>query len=103
MILQVIKELNERCYTLVVGRTIYQKICYVLTRNGVDTGFSFVKGSYGPFSDDVKGSIEALANSNLIVEKQLGRMISLNIADGFSIDKNRFSKKEWEAVNKTVD
>ena len=79
LILQVVKSLNERQYALKVGRTIYQKICYVLTRNGVNTGFVFSKGSYGPFSSQVKDSITTLANANLIVEKQLGKMISLSV------------------------
>jgi uncharacterized protein YwgA/O-acetyl-ADP-ribose deacetylase (regulator of RNase III) len=103
LILQVVKELNERKYALKVGRTIYQKICYVLTRNGVDTGFVFFKGSYGPFSSQVKDSITALANANLIVEKQLGRMISLSVSDGVEIHRDKFTEEELNAVKKTVD
>lgn len=103
LILQVVKELNERKYALKVGRTIYQKICYVLTRNGVDTGFSFSKGSYGPFSAQAKDSITALVNANLIVEKQLGRMISLRVADNVEIHTEKFTEDELNAVSKTVD
>jgi uncharacterized protein YwgA/O-acetyl-ADP-ribose deacetylase (regulator of RNase III) len=103
LILQVVRELNERKYALMVGRTIYQKICYVLTRNGVDTGFIFSKGSYGPFSAQVKDSITVLANANLIIEKQLGRMISLKVSDDVEIHKERFSEEELNAVKKTVD
>lgn len=103
LVLQVIRELNERKYTLRVGRTIYQKICYVLTRNGVDTGFTFAKASYGPFSSQVSDSITALANANLIIEKQLGRMISMSVADHVKIYKDKFSEDEWNAVRKTVD
>ncbi len=103
LILQVVRELNERKYALNVGRTIYQKICYVLTRNGVDTGFVFSKGAYGPFSPQVKESITALANANLIVEKQLGRMISLSVSEGVEIHKEKFSDDELCAVKKTVD
>ena len=103
LILQVVKELNERKYALKVGRTIYQKICYVLTRNGVETGFVFSKGSYGPFSPQVKDSITAFANANLIVEKRLGRMIALNVSNGVEIYRDMFSEKELEAVRKTVD
>ena len=36
LILQVVRELNDRRYALSVGRTLYPKICYVLTRNGVE-------------------------------------------------------------------
>lgn len=103
LILLVVRELNERKYALKVGRTIYQKICYVLTRNGVNTGFIFSKGSYGPFSSQVKDSITALANANLIVEEQLGRMISLNVCDGVEIHKEKFTDEEIVAVKKTVD
>ena len=103
LILQVVKELNERKYALKVGRTIYQKICYVLTRNGVDTGFVFSKGTYGPFSSQVKNSITILANANLITEKQLGRMISLKVSDNVIFHSEDFTAKELNAVKKTVD
>lgn len=103
LILQAIRELNERTYSLKVGRTIYQKICYVITRNGVDTGFSFDKGSYGPYSTSVKESITALANANLIVEKTLGRMVSLSVAEDVVIKREKFSEEEWNATKKTID
>ena len=103
LILYVVRELNNKKYSLNVGRTIYQKICYVLTRNGVDTGFVFSKGNYGPFSVDVKNSITALANANLIIEKKLGNMISICVSEDVKIDIDKFSKKEYEAVTKTID
>lgn len=103
LILQVVRELNEREYALKVGRTIFQKICYVITRNGVDTGFIFSKGSYGPFSAQVKDSITVLANANLILEEQLGRMISLKVSDDVEVKRDKFSDAEWDAVRKTVD
>ena len=103
LILQVIKELNGRKYALMVDWTIYQKICYVITRNGVNTGFIFSKGSYGPFSSQVKDSITALANANLITEKQLGRMISIRVPDNVEIHKDKFTETELEAVEKTID
>ena len=103
LILQVVRELNGREYALKVGRTIFQKICYVITRNGVDTGFAFSKGSYGPFSAQVKDSITALANANLILEEQLGRMISIKVPDNVKVKREKFSDAEWEAMKKTVD
>lgn len=103
LILQVVRELDGRTYSLKVGRTIYQKICYVLTRNGVNTGFLFSKGFYGPYSTDVKDSITALANANLIIEQTLGRMISLRVPDNVVINPEQFSREEWIAMKKTVD
>ncbi len=103
LILEIIRELNNRRYSLKVGRTIYQKICFVLTRNGVDTGFTFSKGTYGPFSPQVKESIRVMANANLIVEKQLGQMLSVSVADSVKIDREHFTDQEWDAMKKTVD
>ena len=103
LILETVQQLNSRTYSLKVGRTIYQKICYVLTRNGVDTGFVFSKGSYGPYSTSVKDSVTALANANLITEKTLGRMVSLSVSEHVDIQKEKFSDAEWQAMVKTVD
>ncbi|MGN1406661.1 MAG: macro domain-containing protein [Erysipelotrichaceae bacterium] len=103
LILQTVRELNNRVYSLKVGRTIYQKICYVLTRNGVKTGFTFSKGSYGPYSLQAKESITAFANANLIIEQNLGKMISLSVSDNVVICREKFSPQEWEAMKKTVD
>lgn len=103
LILEAVRELNGRTYSLKVGRTIYQKICYVMTRNGVNTGFVFSKGSYGPYSTNVKDSITALANANLIIEQTLGRMVSLSVSDNVVIHEDKFSQEEWLAMKKTVD
>lgn len=103
LILEAVRELNGRTYSLKVGRTIYQKICYVMTRNGVNTGFTFSKGSYGPYSTNVKDSITALANANLIIEQTLGRMVSLSVSDSVVIQEDKFSQEEWLAMKKTVD
>ena len=103
LILEVIQELNSRKYSLKVGRTIYQKICYVLTRNGVNTGFHFMRGSYGPYSPDVKNSILVLANSNLIVEEQLGKMIAMRVPSSIKINMNGYSPNDLFAVQKTID
>lgn len=103
LILEAVRELNARTYSLKVGRTIYKKICYVMTRNGVETGFTFSKGSFGPYSTDVKNSITALANANLISEQILGRMVSLSVSDNVVIREDKFSQEEWQAMKKTVD
>ncbi len=103
LILLTIRRLNERKYSLKVGRVIYQKICYVLTRSGINTGFVFSKGTYGPFSSQVKDSISTLSNANLIIEKQLNKMICINVSDNVKIDESKFTDEELKIVNKTVD
>ncbi len=76
VLLEVIRELEDQPYANPVGRTIFQKISYVVTEMGVPTGFDFGKGSYGPFSGDVKLALHDFANRNWLHEQQLGRMMS---------------------------
>ncbi|EQD26590.1 Appr-1-p processing domain protein, partial [mine drainage metagenome] len=61
-LMEVLRDLQAQPYANPVGRTIFQKICYVVTEMGVPTGFVFGKGSYGPFSDDVKLALHDFAN-----------------------------------------
>ena len=95
------KKLEESEYNIKVGRTIFQKICYVLSRYGTDIGVTFSKGTYGPYSADIKKMITILSNNNLIYEKEYGKMILITVNKEFKIDKTLYSKKDIENVNKT--
>ncbi len=103
LILEAIKELNERKYALNVGRVIYQKICYIMTSLELDTGFLFKKSSYGPFSLDAKNALGALANANLLSERRLGDMIQIEVSKSFRLDRNRYTSEEISILDKTVD
>ncbi len=103
LLMYVVRELSEYRYSLYVGRTIFQKICYVMTRQGVNTGFEFSKGSYGPYSPQIKEAISILSNSNLIREDNCNKMIRMIVADAFVFEKSQFSKKDIDAANKTID
>ena len=103
LILEVIKALNTNRYSLHVGRVIFQKICFILTRLGVDTGFTFTQASYGPYSADIKKATVALSNANLIYEKSFGNMIEVTVDKGFKLHSDEYSIEEINAVNRTVD
>lgn len=103
LILRLVKCLQESEYSVKVGRTIFQKICYVLTRNGTDTGLNFTKGTYGPYSSDIKKMITILSNNNLIYEKEIGKMMLIYVNDSFKIDSSVYSKKEKDNVNNTFN
>lgn len=70
LIIYTVQQLNNDAYSLSVGRTIFQKVCYILTRAGVNTGFNFVEGSYGPYSKEIKDVITILSNTNYMTEKR---------------------------------
>jgi O-acetyl-ADP-ribose deacetylase (regulator of RNase III)/uncharacterized protein YwgA len=105
-LMEVLRELEAQPYANPVGRTIFQKICYVVTEMGVPTGFEFGKGSYGPFSDDVKLALHDFANRNWLNETQLGRMIALRVSDQYASDRNRFEdqiRAYQSKIDKVVD
>lgn len=105
-LIEVLKELEDQPYAPPVGRTIFQKICYVLTELGVPTGFEFGKGSYGPFSAEVKPALHDFANRNWVQEKPLGRMVALHVGEQFTKERSKFEgeiDRYRKSIDKTVD
>ncbi len=106
VLLETINQLENQVHLLSIGRTVFQKLCYVLTEQGVETGFHFKQGSYGPFSPEVKDAISAFANANLITEQQLGKMTAIKIGPEYDSKKSYYSdilKKHNKKILKTVD
>lgn len=105
LILETVRQVNEQRYALHVGRVIFQKICYVLTRSGVQTGFTFTKGEYGPYCADVKKAITALSNANLMIETQKSgqSIVETHVTKKFAFTPTLYSEQELRALMKTVD
>jgi O-acetyl-ADP-ribose deacetylase (regulator of RNase III)/uncharacterized protein YwgA len=105
-LIEVLRELESQPYANPVGRTIFQKICYVLTEMGVKTGFDFGKGSYGPFAEEVKDALHDFANRNWVLEQPLGKMVALRVGAQYDRDRGKYREviERHEArVAKTVD
>lgn len=90
VLMEVLRELEAQPYANPVGRTIFQKISYVVTEMGIPTGFQFGKGSYGPFSGDVKLALHDFANRNWLNENRLGPMLALRVAPQYEEDRGRY-------------
>jgi len=106
VLMEVLRELERQPYASPVGRTIFQKLCYVVTEMGVATGFHFGKASYGPFSDEVKGALHEFANRNWLREQHLGRMMALRVAPQYEQDRLKFRdeiERHERKIAKTVD
>jgi O-acetyl-ADP-ribose deacetylase (regulator of RNase III)/uncharacterized protein YwgA len=106
VLMEVLRELEEQPYANPVGRTIFQKISYVVTEMGVPTGFEFGKGSYGPFSGDVKLALHDFANRNWLYEQQLGRMIALRVTPQYGKERSQYKTqidRYQKKINKAVD
>lgn len=106
VLLEILKELQTQPYAPPIGRTIFQKLCYVATEMGIRTGFEFNKGSFGPFSDDVNKAIHVFANKNWLQEEKLGRMIAMKATDQYTKDSREYSRVIEEnkpKIRKAVD
>jgi O-acetyl-ADP-ribose deacetylase (regulator of RNase III)/uncharacterized protein YwgA len=106
VLMEVLRELQQQPYANPVGRTIFQKICYIVTEMGVPTGFIFSKGSYGPFSADAKTALHDFANRNWLQEARLGRMLALRVGSQYEKDRPRFSTdidRHASKIAKAVD
>ena len=78
-------------------------MCYILTRTGIPTDFTFVEGTYGPYSKEVKDAITVLSNANFITERQRGKMIETVVAPEFRLQADLFSKEDLENTHKAID
>ena len=106
VLMEVLYELEKQPYANPVGRTIFQKICYVVTELGVQTGFEFGKGSYGPFAKEVKDALHDFANRNWLQEAHLGKMIALRVGPEYKRERPKYEElfKRYERkIAKTVD
>lgn len=105
-ILEVLDRLHKQPFSNPIGRTMFQKVCYIMTEQGVDTGLDFNKGSYGPFSPGVRDLITLVANMNLVNESKLGRMIAITTTKEFPKIRKNYSTeldKIEKKISKTVD
>jgi O-acetyl-ADP-ribose deacetylase (regulator of RNase III) len=106
VLIEVLLELEKQPYANPVGRTIFQKICYVLTEMGVETGFEFSKGSYGPFAEEVKLALHDFANRNWLQEERLGQMIALRVGPQYEKERPKYEEvlnRHEKRISKTVD
>ena len=61
----------------------------------------FGKGTYGPYSPDIKKMITILSNNNLIRETVIGKSIVISVTDEFKFDKSIYTNKDNVNLYKT--
>src|SRR5947209_4054621 len=83
-LVEILARIERELYHWPVGRVIFQKITYFATELGLPTNLHFGRGSYGPFSPDLRPLITKLVNTGLIQEEQIGRMFSVKPGPTYS-------------------
>jgi len=105
-LVEILHRIEKQPYHRPVGRTIFQKIAYVATQQGLPTGFKYQKSSFGPFSKELKLAESKLINSNLLQEERLGRMFEVKVGSSFEEYQRRYEsllQKYRDVIEKTTD
>jgi O-acetyl-ADP-ribose deacetylase (regulator of RNase III)/uncharacterized protein YwgA len=103
-LVEIVRRLEEQPYHHPVGHTIFQKIAYVATEEGLPTGLEYEQGSYGPFSADMKRLETRLTNNGLIREERMGRMTVIHAGRTFSDARKVYGPdlKRWDEIIERV-
>lgn len=105
-LVEIIRRIYAQPYHPPIGRTVFQKIAYVATEEGLPTGLRYQRGSYGPFSKDLKAVGSKLINSNLLQEERVGSMFRVKVGPNYERVRDAYADRleEWHAVlDKTAD
>lgn len=105
-LVEILARIEQEPYHWPVGRVTFQKITYFATTLGLPTGLHFERGSYGPFSPDLRPLITRLVNNGLIQETQLGRMFAVKPGPTYRDAANAFQTEltQWETIiNRITD
>ena len=82
-LVEILNLIEQEPFHWPVGRTTFQKIVYFATFSGIPTELVYQRGSYGPFSPELKQVITILVNRRLVQERRLGRMFGIEIGPAY--------------------
>lgn len=105
-LVEILDRIEKQPYHWPVGRTVFQKIAYIATQQGLPTGFGYQRSSFGPFSKELKAAESKLINSNLLQEERFGRMFEVRVGSDFVNARKRyesFLEKYLLTIEKTSD
>jgi len=105
-LVEILHRIEEQPYHWPTGRTIFQKIAYVATQQGLPTGFVYQKGSFGPFCKELKNAETKLINNNLLQKERQGRMFMVKVGPNYARVKKDYDATlvRWEnIIEKTTD
>ena len=101
-LVEIVSRIEKETYHMPVGRTIFQKIVYVATTQGLPTGLEYQRSSYGPYCRGLDEVKKRLSNNSLLQEQRLGKMFQ--VMPGLAYEKNRDKyKKDFQQWNNIID
>jgi len=105
-LVEIIARIEQQPYHWTVGRTLFQKIAYVATNEGLPTTLHYRRSSFGPFSEGLKGVETKLINNGLLQEERRGRMFVVRVGPNFNRIRKKYASffEQWaQVLDKTAD
>ena len=105
-LVEIVNRIEQQPYHWPIGRVIFQKIAYIATNEGLPTGLNYKRGSFGPFSSDLKNVEAKLINSGLLQEERHRQMFMVKVGPNFSRIRQKYEPafERWSGVlDKTAD
>ncbi|MBI4329821.1 MAG: macro domain-containing protein [Chloroflexi bacterium] len=103
-LVEILRRIEEEPYHWLVGRTTFQKIVYFATESGIPTGLLYQRGSYGPYTANLKQRITGLVNNGLIREERLGRLFMVRTGPTFEDARKAYLDdiEHWQGIIEKV-
>jgi uncharacterized protein YwgA/O-acetyl-ADP-ribose deacetylase (regulator of RNase III) len=97
---EIVKRVESERLHWPVGRTRFQKIAYFATVRGIPTRLRFSRGSYGPFSTDLKHVTSKLINNGVLREEQGQQMIYVHPGATFTDAAETYAESltQWDSI-----
>ena len=99
-LVEILHRIELHPYHWPVGRTIFQKVAYIATSDGLPTGLRYRRGSFGPFSEDLKSVEAKLVNNGLLQEERRGKMFMVMVGPNYKRVRERYASAfdQWSRV-----
>lgn len=104
-IVAVLSRIAREQFRRPIGRTAFQKIAYFLSEAGIPTGLVYERGSYGPYSPQLKSVLGRLINNGLVVEtERQGKFFEVQPGPTYRDAREHFKEqlREWVPIVEKV-
>ncbi|MGD8455529.1 MAG: macro domain-containing protein [Anaerolineales bacterium] len=103
-LVEIVNQVQKQPYHWSIGRTSFQKMVYVSQTEGLPLGIEFQRGSYGPFSPELKKKMSHLINNGLIREEREGRMFKIQLGPTYETAYQSYltDLNQWDEIIKKV-
>lgn len=97
-LVEILRRIEQDPYHNPVGRTMFQKLAYFASEEGVPTGLEHEKGPYGPYASGLKGVKSKLLNNGLLQEEKKGRMFHVQVGPTFEDARRAYADalERWD-------